>query len=155
MFFFFKQKTAYEMRISDWSSDVCSSDLGARRPRRLHPRRTGQGRDDLARVRRVPHRLGAQTPLGVLLPADHREGQRRVPRARGAQPTWRLERRRQLAVRLRARRRRQDPPPRRLSPDAGPRWSIEVRRLMAVAATLALLAGACGGGDETTEDEPR
>src|SRR3546814_9430429 len=35
-FFFFKQKTAYEMRISDWSSDVCSSDLIAlltRRPR--------------------------------------------------------------------------------------------------------------------------
>src|SRR3546814_17176153 len=27
MFFFFKQKTAYELRISDWSSDVCSSDL--------------------------------------------------------------------------------------------------------------------------------
>src|SRR3546814_8256742 len=32
VFFFFKQKTAYEMRISDWSSDVCSSDL------RLHHR---------------------------------------------------------------------------------------------------------------------
>src|SRR3546814_7165894 len=32
IFFFFKQKTAYEMRISDWSSDVCSSDL-------LEPRR--------------------------------------------------------------------------------------------------------------------
>src|SRR3546814_6767849 len=31
-FFFFKQKTAYEMRISDWSSDVCSSDL----PRHQH-----------------------------------------------------------------------------------------------------------------------
>src|SRR3546814_7357623 len=30
-FFFFKQKTAYEMRISDWSSDVCSSDLSRRR----------------------------------------------------------------------------------------------------------------------------
>src|SRR3546814_10341332 len=29
VFFFFKQKTAYEMRISDWSSDVCSSDLRA------------------------------------------------------------------------------------------------------------------------------
>src|SRR3546814_20448497 len=29
--FFFKQKTAYEMRISDWSSDVCSSDLAQRR----------------------------------------------------------------------------------------------------------------------------
>src|SRR3546814_5806134 len=35
VFFFFKQKTAYEMRISDWSSDVCSSDLprsGRRKP---------------------------------------------------------------------------------------------------------------------------
>src|SRR3546814_2227554 len=31
-FFFFKQKTAYEMRISDWSSDVCSSDLPAAAP---------------------------------------------------------------------------------------------------------------------------
>src|SRR3546814_5037216 len=30
MCFFFKQKPAYEMRISDWSSDVCSSDLGDR-----------------------------------------------------------------------------------------------------------------------------
>src|SRR3546814_10331495 len=30
VFFFFKQKTAYEMRISDWSSDVCSSDLWPR-----------------------------------------------------------------------------------------------------------------------------
>src|SRR3546814_16965666 len=34
VFFFFKQKTAYEMRISDGSSDVCSSDLG---PRLLEP----------------------------------------------------------------------------------------------------------------------
>src|SRR3546814_4583769 len=30
--FFFQQKTAYEMRISDWSSDVCSSDLGVSQP---------------------------------------------------------------------------------------------------------------------------
>src|SRR3546814_6158302 len=35
LFFFFKQKTAYEMRISDWSSDVCSSDLHGGRER-LH-----------------------------------------------------------------------------------------------------------------------
>src|SRR3546814_9558253 len=35
LFFFFKQKTAYEMRISDWSSDVCSSDL--RQSRIFHP----------------------------------------------------------------------------------------------------------------------
>src|SRR3546814_1664726 len=33
LFFFFKQKTAYEMRISDWSSDVCSSDLDALKAR--------------------------------------------------------------------------------------------------------------------------
>src|SRR3546814_6910747 len=33
IFFFFKQKTAYEMRISDWSSDVCSSDLVERAQR--------------------------------------------------------------------------------------------------------------------------
>src|SRR3546814_10947187 len=44
-FFFFKQKTAYEMRISDWSSDVCSSDLQratARAIRRSAPE-TGHG----------------------------------------------------------------------------------------------------------------
>src|SRR3546814_16790440 len=41
-FFFFKQKTAYEMRISDWSSDVCSSDLRIdlhEHPVQGHPRR--------------------------------------------------------------------------------------------------------------------
>src|SRR3546814_18872004 len=44
IFFFFKQKTAYEMRISDWSSDVCSSDLpGAARPR-WGPRLRSEGR---------------------------------------------------------------------------------------------------------------
>src|SRR3546814_1992652 len=41
-FFFFKQKTAYEMRISDWSSDVCSSDLSLAAERRL-----SDARDDL------------------------------------------------------------------------------------------------------------
>src|SRR3546814_3320360 len=40
LFFFFKQKTAYEMRISDWSSDVCSSDLNS-----------GPGGNDLAPAR--------------------------------------------------------------------------------------------------------
>src|SRR3546814_8942073 len=45
-FFFFKQKTAYEMRIRDWSSDVCSSDLAQERDSRpsalpvgRHPRK--------------------------------------------------------------------------------------------------------------------
>src|SRR3546814_13535877 len=43
-FFFFKQKTAYEMRISDWSSDVCSSDLvGAEKVGAAGPGRIGDG----------------------------------------------------------------------------------------------------------------
>src|SRR3546814_3715276 len=46
-FFFFKQKTAYEMRISDWSSDVCSSDLALNRPL-LRPLEGGQGGRRLA-----------------------------------------------------------------------------------------------------------
>src|SRR3546814_10419832 len=46
MFFFFKQKTAYEMRISDWSSDVCSSDL---QPGRAAPT-PGTGESDSVRT---------------------------------------------------------------------------------------------------------
>src|SRR3546814_9363477 len=46
--FFFKQKTAYEMRISDWSSDVCSSDLREGTPRRRPPH---DGRADRAQHR--------------------------------------------------------------------------------------------------------
>src|SRR3546814_7393183 len=37
LFFFFKQKTAYELRISDWSSDVCSSDLSPAFRRMIAP----------------------------------------------------------------------------------------------------------------------
>src|SRR3546814_2013098 len=51
LFFFFKQKTAYEMRISDWSSDVCSSDLG----RQVHDERRdllGLGASTQGRTRR-------------------------------------------------------------------------------------------------------
>src|SRR3546814_1048943 len=47
LFFFFKQKTAYEMRISDWSSDVCSSDL-----RRLGVGRAGAQRQHVDALRR-------------------------------------------------------------------------------------------------------
>src|SRR3546814_9270924 len=43
VFFFFKQKTAYEMRISDWSSDVCSSDLRLREPRARYQRPLAAG----------------------------------------------------------------------------------------------------------------
>src|SRR3546814_3359593 len=60
-FFFFKQKTAYEMRISDWSSDVCSSDLASDgRGGRTHADYRREGAHDVARrVRGTPnaHRL--------------------------------------------------------------------------------------------------
>src|SRR3546814_10732041 len=53
VFFFFKQKTAYEMRISDWSSDVCSSDLtyGS-----CMAWRTAKGKDPTQRHRARPDR---------------------------------------------------------------------------------------------------
>src|SRR3546814_4119902 len=68
LFFFFKQKTAYEMRISDWSSDVCSSDL-------IDLRRQQQGRDPLyghsgAHLSGLPMRRGALLAgLAVLVAA--------------------------------------------------------------------------------------
>src|SRR3546814_7992855 len=69
MFFFFKQRTAYEMLISDWSSDVCSSDLTraniegfACRLRKLQ--RIGKGAGDIANMDKV-------APLLAVL-EDHR-----------------------------------------------------------------------------------
>src|SRR3546814_3077443 len=54
-FFFFKQKTAYEMRISDWSSDVCSSDLpGMKRHREREAARKDRGAPGTDRRRSRP-----------------------------------------------------------------------------------------------------
>src|SRR3546814_1303885 len=82
LFFFFKQKTAYEMRISDWSSDVCSSDLSAL----LGPgqSRHAPGIDPVPDVRRPRHpalqragggqRSGASALEGALLPPIQKHG---------------------------------------------------------------------------------
>src|SRR3546814_12763604 len=69
-FFFFKQKTAYEMRISDWSSDVCSSDLGG------CDRSGGSG---------PGHTLSAARPGPCAAPAGERTGERGAdpPQGRG------------------------------------------------------------------------
>src|SRR3546814_2607158 len=68
LFFFFKQKTAYEMRISDWSSDVCSSDLLVAIDRSAwHPRNRG-------RARRAPRRAANGGDAG--LRAEGRERHR-------------------------------------------------------------------------------
>src|SRR3546814_10662169 len=79
-FFFFKQKTAYEMRISDWSSDVCSSDLIAAGLRafffRAHPRIGWQGAWPLADGACANARLagGGRTVLGPYLYAGPSNG---------------------------------------------------------------------------------
>src|SRR3546814_9653979 len=60
--FFFKQKTAYEMRISDWSSDVCSSDL--RRSPLLHDRRSAEPR--ARRAVAQEHGVGARRSVSTV-----------------------------------------------------------------------------------------
>src|SRR3546814_8224859 len=77
-FFFFKQKTAYERRISDWSSDVCSSDLSgeggpferggeaAAQPRQIHIMAMEVG----------DHRQAGQSTLGGLGLQHHRQAAR-------------------------------------------------------------------------------
>src|SRR3546814_5447465 len=94
MFFFFKQKTAYEMRISDWSSDVCSSDL---RLQRLHLRiGVAAGAEDqfLERIIGAAGRRRAED-------RDRDRGQRGVhvlPRLRGVGLAIRVRRERLIDV---------------------------------------------------------
>src|SRR3546814_20827943 len=82
MIFFFKQKTAYEMRISDWSSDVCSSDLIAAAPAgtpdhlvaqaiREHPAMVGGTRRDVTRLARaIPDRKSVVSGKSVSVRVD-------------------------------------------------------------------------------------
>src|SRR3546814_4289179 len=92
MFFFFKQKTAYEMRISDWSSDVCSSDLrhggvdaDGRRGGAHHPVAPGGGGRRAARLpARRPAREGGSLPAAALRRAlRHAAGDRSEERRVG------------------------------------------------------------------------
>src|SRR3546814_9441673 len=62
-FFFFKQKTAYEMRISDWSSDVCSSDLLAS-SREVNEQVGSAFAED--HIFRIDHYLGKETVQNLL-----------------------------------------------------------------------------------------
>src|SRR3546814_4192489 len=79
VFFFFKQKTAYEMRISDWSSDVCSSDLlppegrsepGAQQDLRDGNRCVGKGCQRKAEHRRQAGKRQGAEKEGVVDPAE-------------------------------------------------------------------------------------
>src|SRR3546814_4697561 len=102
LFFFFKQKTAYEMRISDWSSDVCSSDL-SRRDAVARPR-LGRRDDIPVRARPAPCRGRGRTSrqgrsLSLLSDArracrDARRGAGKAPALPRPQPVARPRRRR-------------------------------------------------------------
>src|SRR3546814_4388381 len=71
--FFFKQKTAYDMRISDWSSDVCSSDLPPR-----NPAQCGERDPPRRQYRRAPAHGGAARLLDGRQAAQARSEERRV-----------------------------------------------------------------------------
>src|SRR3546814_9955417 len=81
VFFFFKQKTAYEMRISDWSSDVCSSDLAKRIFVRLLDEHEATGvvsygmvRDYVATRRREIRIEAGREPAATFIPQEHLPG---------------------------------------------------------------------------------
>src|SRR3546814_1213321 len=76
VFFFFKQKTAYEMRISDWSSDVCSSDLEVRDIRNLDLALCFKF-DELERLA-ITNRDGERDPVAVVRHLQYRSEERRV-----------------------------------------------------------------------------
>src|SRR3546814_2865827 len=87
LFIFFKQKTAYEVRISDWSSDVCSSDLSRGRvsgkPFRLSKRNRregghGQAHRQPALSWRHPRSAGRPFPSAELCDRARRSEERRV-----------------------------------------------------------------------------
>src|SRR3546814_1136019 len=80
VFFFFKQKTAYEMRISDWSSDVCSSDLAEQ----IGHDAEGRERDDVdlgmtEEPEQVLEQNRAAAVIAELLP--HLDDRRQIGRA--------------------------------------------------------------------------
>src|SRR3546814_16981257 len=87
LFFFFKQKTAYDMRISDWSSDVCSSDLyyrgsAERRALRRSPRLRRLGKLsawDSAGPRRSRRGYARRSPCGSSPDCRHRRSGPQYP----------------------------------------------------------------------------
>src|SRR3546814_9952181 len=87
VFFFFKQKTAYEMRISDWSSDVCSSDLASQRkqheagPRRtrIRPRRAEHDRRRRDECRHIGRRKRIAPAAGKARRTARRELEQERP----------------------------------------------------------------------------
>src|SRR3546814_1549285 len=83
VFFFFKQKTAYEMRISDWSSDVCSSDLYVDHGGAMESsRQLGVDPHQVAKTLIMEDEAGQ--PLIVLMHGDYEVSTKNLARQTGA-----------------------------------------------------------------------
>src|SRR3546814_6383021 len=86
MYLFFKQKTAYEMRISDWSSDVCSSDLATVTIRgalvQMGPHKIDRARWDWDEVERNP--FGTPDATAAAQWEDYLDGVRKAGSSAGA-----------------------------------------------------------------------
>src|SRR3546814_10909849 len=81
VFFFFKQKTASEMRISDWSSDVCSSVLDDRSVEAAFEQADRLEHGRLARARRAQQRHDLAVPHREVDAAKHFDDARPLPKA--------------------------------------------------------------------------
>src|SRR3546814_20916784 len=90
MVFFFKQKTAYELRISDWSSDVCSSDLAGKAQEfadeaagaRQSDRRHGEQQEEQRIGRHVHREAAIAADLARVQPViDHADAEEEIGRA--------------------------------------------------------------------------
>src|SRR3546814_7213244 len=66
LFFFFKHKTAYEMRISDWSSDVCSSDLNLLRSYQVDDRVMALAKPEAIFMHCLPAHRGDEVTASVI-----------------------------------------------------------------------------------------
>src|SRR3546814_4458081 len=89
LIFFFKQKTTYDMRISEWSSDVCSSDLAAAQAVRAAAALGARGRSRISADRgAAPDRLSGRAALWVV---HRRERDRRGVLRRSEEHTSELQ----------------------------------------------------------------
>src|SRR3546814_2925244 len=79
-FVFFKQKTAYEMRISDWSSDVCSSDLSAAfaGPTMAGKRQSPPTSETRPRLIKISPNFACSEAMRISAKSDNRSEERRV-----------------------------------------------------------------------------
>src|SRR3546814_13589212 len=137
VFLFFKQKTAYEMRISDWSSDVCSSDLRG-------CGRGGAGKHLIAPLQRIRHGRGRPAAKSGEDEHDGRATGDEEDKPARTKPLHRPGCRKRTG--RRAQRVDQDQPARRADPPGGAAMAVCVREAERIKGKAT--ANESGGGKE-------